>query len=280
MSNVERIALYLLLGGVGFACESPDDEDLSINEIEEALIVAPDFGVGLQLTDYGTSSAHEGDWAYTSSYETGTSESDWACDDNCYHPDAAKVAIYYSTADGVKNKDFRFCLVGSGGRSSHTQIGRWKCTPWASEGGGSSGMATDSNALDPDSYKIRVETRNWVASTPDKVVDFRLSIRGYDYNGADDPGPGPWSSATPWVSEGGGESGWGCDQNCYGPDGFELRMEVRNTDIWDFCSPTYRCQHGYGDCDSNNDCAGGATCVQNVGAQYGYADKNIDVCVD
>lgn len=47
----------------------------------------------------------------------------------------------------------------------------------------------------------------------------------------------------------------------------------------DFCAPGCPCQAGQGDCDDNNDCAAGTTCVQNIGAQFGFA-ANIDVCVD
>lgn len=38
------------------------------------------------------------------------------------------------------------------------------------------------------------------------------------------------------------------------------------------------CTHGMGDCDSDDDCAGGATCQHDVGAQYGMP-ANYDVCV-
>ncbi|GAB4563475.1 MAG: hypothetical protein Tsb0020_12630 [Haliangiales bacterium] len=47
---------------------------------------------------------------------------------------------------------------------------------------------------------------------------------------------------------------------------------------WDFCSPDCPCEDGQGDCDSDADCAPGHSCVQNIGADYGY-DESMDVCV-
>lgn len=47
----------------------------------------------------------------------------------------------------------------------------------------------------------------------------------------------------------------------------------------DYCTPNCPCSAGEGDCDSHDDCGPGTTCVQNVGAQFGYP-ANIDVCVN
>lgn len=46
---------------------------------------------------------------------------------------------------------------------------------------------------------------------------------------------------------------------------------------WSFCSPGCPCGEGEGDCDSDDDCAGGLKCVDNVGADYGYP-STMDVC--
>ena len=45
-----------------------------------------------------------------------------------------------------------------------------------------------------------------------------------------------------------------------------------------FCTECGPCASGQGDCDRDSECMAGATCVQNVGADYGFP-PNIDVCV-
>ncbi|WP_428267823.1 hypothetical protein [Haliangium sp.] len=46
----------------------------------------------------------------------------------------------------------------------------------------------------------------------------------------------------------------------------------------DFCSEGCECDEGEGDCDSDAECAPGLTCFNNVGADFGYADPDLDVC--
>jgi len=50
-----------------------------------------------------------------------------------------------------------------------------------------------------------------------------------------------------------------------------------NNGDWDFCSSSYPCSAGQSDCDNNSECQSGLSCVDNVGASYGYA-SNADVC--
>ncbi len=45
-----------------------------------------------------------------------------------------------------------------------------------------------------------------------------------------------------------------------------------------YCTDCGPCGEGQGDCDSNAECAAGLTCVDNVGAQFGFA-PGIDVCL-
>ncbi len=45
----------------------------------------------------------------------------------------------------------------------------------------------------------------------------------------------------------------------------------------DYCKQQGPCRAGQGDCDGNNECRSGLTCVNDVGANYGWA-ANIDVC--
>ena len=106
-------------------------------------------------------------------------------------------------------------------------------------------------------------------------------MRGWDnLNGT--PDIGPWSDPTPWASMGGGFTSWASDSNGYQPDGFEIRLEVQDrnvTNYWHFCSPLNKCEHGFGDCDTDNDCRAGTTYQDNVGHQYGYIYNDTDVCV-
>lgn len=44
-----------------------------------------------------------------------------------------------------------------------------------------------------------------------------------------------------------------------------------------YCSSSCPCDDGEGDCDSNSECVSGTTCVQNVGASYGW-NSDVDVC--
>ncbi len=45
-----------------------------------------------------------------------------------------------------------------------------------------------------------------------------------------------------------------------------------------YCRSNCKCDDGEGDCDNNNECASGTTCVNNVGPTYGFASW-VDVCV-
>jgi len=44
-----------------------------------------------------------------------------------------------------------------------------------------------------------------------------------------------------------------------------------------YCSESCTCQNGEGDCDKDTECTGILTCVNNVGANYGWA-SSVDVC--
>ncbi len=46
---------------------------------------------------------------------------------------------------------------------------------------------------------------------------------------------------------------------------------------YDYCSSSCPCSAGEGDCDGDRECASGLSCVNNVGADYGF-DRGVDVC--
>lgn len=249
------------------------EEEPTLAETEDELVVGDDFTVAIQLADHGTSRV--GGMETTPQLESSSNPTQWACDNNCWQPDSARIQVSPQVGDDIRHRDVRFCMQAADGRNSVTQIGIERCTPWASAGGGSTGLVTDADGRDPDRYRIRLESRNWPDGTSDRKVDLRFRIRGWDHNGI-----GAYSSWTGWTTEGGGTTSWGCDQNCYDPDGFEVEMGVRLSSLWSFCSPGDRCEHGFGDCDSNNDCVTGTVCMHDVGHQFGYANASTDVCVD
>ncbi|MBW1879109.1 MAG: hypothetical protein JRJ84_12160, partial [Deltaproteobacteria bacterium] len=47
---------------------------------------------------------------------------------------------------------------------------------------------------------------------------------------------------------------------------------------YSYCSETYPCSRGQGDCDSHAECSDGAICVNNVGAAFGFG-SSVDVCM-
>ncbi|WP_428264369.1 carboxypeptidase regulatory-like domain-containing protein [Haliangium sp.] len=45
-----------------------------------------------------------------------------------------------------------------------------------------------------------------------------------------------------------------------------------------YCSEECPCEAGEGDCDSDSECAPGLVCARDVGLEYGYSDRDTDVC--
>ena len=48
---------------------------------------------------------------------------------------------------------------------------------------------------------------------------------------------------------------------------------------WRYCSPSCKCNHGEGDCDSDNDCESGTYCGIDNGLYFGFSSI-LDICVD
>lgn len=83
-------------------------------------------------------------------------------------------------------------------------------------------------------------------------------------------------------SDGECESGLSCVMNVGASYGWGSTIDVCEASgpvpgDTDYCSTSHRCRRGEGDCDSNAECRRGLTCVQNVGADYGWG-SSIDVC--
>lgn len=284
MGNYMRVGgavLCLAMSVAGCSAEAEEGwRDEGLGAQSEELNVTTDFKLGIQVADFG--SAQPGDFAYTATYEgtSSTSTSAWACDGDCFDPDSARLEAVGYTADDVSQKDFRVCIQASDNRTAHSNAGSMSCTPWASQGGGVTGMATDSDGFDPDSFRVQIVTRAWPTNNVDQARDMRFRIRAYDKGGGNIYRVGAWSEYTGWVAQGGGLSGFTPAPIGRDPDGYEIEMEVLETNVNSFCSSAHRCQVGFGDCDSDAECVSGTHCGSNNGADFGYLDSNIDVCVD
>ncbi|QZO12545.1 hypothetical protein [Pseudoalteromonas piscicida] len=177
-----------------------------------------DFRIGLQaLDDRGRD---PGAVEYTKYLSAGSNvQSDWAVDRDAYDPDALR--LHLSVLNQIPtNRDFRLAIQAAD-RGGRGDFGYWQYTPWASEGGGWSGMAFDTDRFDPDAFRIRIETRAWNSSR--SLSDFRIGLRVSDRGGREVGN----STFTPWASNGGGWTDLATDNDAYDFDGFEVNLEVR-----------------------------------------------------
>lgn len=176
----------------------------------------PNFRVGFQLADKGGRGGF-GVEQFTGFANFGTSSSPWAGDSNNFDPDAARIDLNPAFGGGLLNQiDFRLCGQAS---DSGSHFGVVVCTPWASQGGGTSDVITDDNGFDPDQYRMILETR----PLPDgiQIHDLRLSV-----NAVDRGEPEGVPAFTRWASQGGGLSAYALDANGFDPDGFRVGLEV------------------------------------------------------
>ncbi|WP_247671211.1 hypothetical protein [Pseudoalteromonas sp. MMG005] len=195
------------------------DNDSSTSQIAASGAgVNYDFRLGLQALD--NRGYDPGRVEYTKFLSSGgNNQSNWAVDRDAYDPDALK--IHLSILRNVPtNTDFRIAIQ-SADRGGRGDFGYWQYTPWASEGGGWSGLAFDTDQHDPDAFRIRIETRSWQA--PTSLQDFRIGLRVADHKGREIGE----STFTPWASYGGGWTGLAVDNDAYDFDGFEVNLEVR-----------------------------------------------------
>ncbi len=81
-------------------------------------------------------------------------------------------------------------------------------------------------------------------------------------------------------------AGLSCVDNVGAQFGFAPGVDVcmgeatctANPGVGNFCDVCGPCGNGEGDCDRDSDCAAGLVCVDNIGAQFGFA-PGVDVCV-
>ncbi|MFJ8914631.1 hypothetical protein [Amycolatopsis sp. NPDC102389] len=176
----------------------------------------PNFRVGIQLADKGGKGGF-GVEQFTGFANFGTSISPWAGDSNNFDPDAAKIDLNPVFGGGPLNQvDFR---IGGQARDGGKELGTVAYTPWASQGGGTTDVITDSNSFDPDQYRLFLETRPLPPGV--QISDLRLSILAVDRG---EPEGVP--TFTRWASQGGGQSEYALDANSFDPDGFRIGLEV------------------------------------------------------
>lgn len=168
-----------------------------------------DMIVGLQLCDND-----KGKDTGLTQYTTSTGWTSWTKDSNGYDPDGLRLGLFDSdlnplTAEQLKGIDFRFAIQLSDGLIGDTsKYGDIQYTPWASEGGGWSSWASDTNAYDFDAIRIKVETRQNPEFIPSSIfIGFQLT-----------DGDNKKSSRGPEIFTNSGWSDWAGDGNFYDPD--------------------------------------------------------------
>ncbi|MFB9393097.1 hypothetical protein ACFPM3_18495 [Streptomyces coeruleoprunus] len=152
---------------------------------------------------------------FTGYAKYGNTSTPWAGDANGYDPDAVRINLD-TLPEALGQLDFR---IGAQAMDNGGHYGPPQFTPWASQGGGASGLATDDNGRDPDKYRLFLETRSWPSSVT--LTDFRLSVTAVDHGV-----PGV-AAVTPWASQGGGRTTWAVDSNSYDFDGIVIGLEVQ-----------------------------------------------------
>lgn len=188
------------------------------------------FKVGIRLADGSYCATQLGTTRFTPLADTSVGEilySSWASDTNGYDPDCAHLEL--QTSATALTSDFRICirladsavLDANGNVDRLSQYGTLECTPWASENGGWSKAAMDSNGYDWDAAQLAIETRTMPAGIT--VSDFRIGGRLCDNKCTSQFGTPQF---TPWASAGGGKSAWFGDGNWYDSDGGQVVLEV------------------------------------------------------
>jgi hypothetical protein len=180
----------------------------------------PNFRFGIQVADAaGTSS--EGEARYTGWAREANLSSEWAADLDRFDPDAVRIGLDVESTRALGDLDFR---VGAQAfdQGDGQNVGPVQYTPWASQGGGWTGLVSDTDGFDPDGFRIIVETRP--ATTNRVLTDLRLGLQMFDGGGSQ---PGNVIVYTPWASQGGGWTEYAVDADAFDPDGLKIKLETR-----------------------------------------------------
>jgi len=184
-----------------------------------AVVNAATSRMGGQLSEGGCCDG-PGPEVYT---PPGGGETAWFGDYNQYDPNGARV---YLDGNVAWDRDFRIGIqVSDGpnhGSGCGSQIGPWRYTGWASEGGGRSGWASDYGSYDPNCIKLVLETRAFPTGI-NNIYDARVGIEVSDTSCKNQFSG---NFFTPWARSGGGWSGWANDPTDEDFDCLQLTLEV------------------------------------------------------
>lgn len=177
-----------------------------------------DFRVNIQLGDNGLFK-NMGVAKATAWAGLGGGWSDWAGDSNYYDPDWIRMQLIQHPTRTLTGKDFRLAIQLADNRGT-SQVGTVRYTPWASQGGGWSTWATDSNKYDYDVVRVYIQTRNLSGFTAsDARVDIQVSDRGATSQFGT-------TRYTSWAREGSGWSYPAGDSNYRDGDAIRVKLEV------------------------------------------------------
>jgi len=193
---------------------------LAVN-VECASANVQDFRLGISCSDKSPGS-NVGVSGWTNFVRTGRSDTGWISDSNSYDPDYFKLSYVRGSNILGRNLDFRIGIQMCDGKAGRN-VGAVQYTPWASEGGGWSLYAGDSNNYDPDYIKIIVETKKLSGFT---ASDVRFGLQVCD-GGRSGKKHGE-ALFTPWLSsKSSGNTGWTTDSNGYDPDAVRICLNVK-----------------------------------------------------
>jgi len=180
----------------------------------------PNFRLGIQVADAAGTSA-EGEARYTSWAKDANLSSEFATDLDRFDPDAVRIGLEAEANNPLGDLDFRIGAQAFD-QGDGNNVGPVQYTPWASQGGGWTGLVSDTDGFDPDGFRILVETR---PATSDRVLkDMRIGLQMFDDHGSQ---PGNIIVFTPWSAQGGGWTEYAVDTDAYDPDGLKLKLETR-----------------------------------------------------
>lgn len=134
----------------------PDALEITLNVNESNTISDKDYRVAIQFADH-QSTGEFGNETFTPWTSEGGGWSNWACDANCYDPDAFRIKIesreWPNQNGGVKNLRVKLQLNDE----DYTQPGNVVTTPWLLDGSGTSDLALDATGNDFDAARIGIE---------------------------------------------------------------------------------------------------------------------------
>lgn len=169
------------------------------------------FRLGIQLCD-GTDCANTGDIQYSSYFGDGGDWSAIAGDADYYDPEGFRIGILKAVDTAgtvlIEDTDIRFGIQICDSGSSANNCGEPRYTPWASEGGGWSAFAGDSNYYDFDGVKVVIEQQDLGG-----LVISDLQVGAWATDSSNDETRAGDQQFSGWLSAGGSWADWAAAAN-------------------------------------------------------------------